>query len=151
VETFSPEEAAGPVFDLGGETPPEAAPPPPQAPAALPSLPTTASVGDTMSRRVFDTIAPGLAEIVTEIRRSLDFYSNRFPQARVEKVLVFGGTARLPHFDVFLTNELGAPVELADPLRRLEVSANGGLSEELKNLAPLFPVAVGMGIREMLE
>jgi type IV pilus assembly protein PilM len=149
VETFTPEEASGPVFDLGGESAPAGPTPPAAQTPQVSSLPTTVSAGDTMSRRVFDTIAPSLAEIVTEIRRSLDFYANRFPQARVEKVLAFGGTSRLPHFDVFLTNELGVPVELADPLRRLE--AGGGADSTLKAVSPLLPIAVGMGIRDMLE
>jgi type IV pilus assembly protein PilM len=147
VEAYQPEGASGPVFELEGTGSPAAPPAPPEP--GPPALPTTISAGDTMSRRVFDTIAPGLAEIVTEIRRSLDFYANRFPQARVEKVLAFGGSSRLPHFDVFLTNELGVPVELADPLQRLETG--GGGDSALKDLAPLLPIAVGMGIRDMLE
>ncbi len=137
-----------PVFDLGEEIGPAPAPPSASAP---PPVPTAQTVGDTMGRRVFEALAPTLAELVTEVRRSLDFYSTRFPQARVEKVLVFGGTARLSHFDLFLSNELGFPVEVADPIGRFHIAAPGGLSEELRSLSPMLPISVGMALRDMLE
>jgi type IV pilus assembly protein PilM len=142
-------EGGRPVFDLGGaeeEAAPMAGSPAEPAP---PPVPTPETVGDTTGKRVFESIAPTLAEMVTEIRRSLDFYSTRSAQTPVEKVLVFGGTARLPRFELFLSNELGIQVEMGDPLRRLQIS--DGMSEELRSFAPMLPIAVGMGIRDMLE
>lgn len=138
-----------PVFDLGDEIAPTPATPEPVAEEPPAQMPTAQTVGDTMGKRVFESMAPTLAELVTEIRRSLDFYSSRSPQAPVEKVLLAGGTSRLPNFPQFLSNELGLPVELADPF--LSVNVAGGVTAELKSLAPMFPVALGMGIRDMLD
>ena len=148
------EKPAASVFDLSEEPitapPPSAAPPSMSLPVA-PTVPTLQTVGDTTGRRVFESIAPTLAELVTEIRRSLDFYATRSPQDPIDKVLVFGGTSRLPHFDLFLSNELGMTVEVADPLSRLDVSISEEMLSELRAHAPMLTIAVGMGIRDMLE
>jgi len=150
----------GPVFDLGDEEN-EAAAAASGEPAAFdlgggetpapPPVPTAQNVGDTMGRRVFESMAPTLAELVTEVRRSLDFFSTRGSQTRVDKVFVFGGTARLPHFERFLTNELGTEVEIGNPLARLDIATPDGYSEELKSFSPMLPIAVGMGIRDLME
>lgn len=145
IPRFSDDEEAAPrhIFDLGDEP---AAPPPPETLA----VPTAQTVGDTIGRRVFESMAPTLTELVTEIRRSLDFYSTRSAQSPVSKVLVFGGTARLPRFDLFMSNELGLTVERGDPLRRLAVGGRG-VPAELQSVAPMLPIAVGMAIRDMLD
>jgi type IV pilus assembly protein PilM len=154
IEISRPSEASSkPIFDLGEDVPAPptlsqpAAPPPPVADSSL--IPTAQTMGDTPGRRVFECMAPTLGELVTEIRRSLDFYASRSPQAPVDKVIVFGGTACLPHFAKFLSNELGLPVEGGDPFERVSIA--GGFSEDLKALAPVFPVALGMGIRDMFD
>jgi type IV pilus assembly protein PilM len=141
-----------PVFDLGKAAAP---PPPPPIPSAegagLPQIPTSQSLGDSVGKRIFESMAPELAEMVRQIRQTLDYYNARASDTGISKVLVFGGTARLPHFDLFLTNELGVTTELADPFQRIQTSAGEGADPELKALAPMLTIAVGMGIRDMLE
>jgi type IV pilus assembly protein PilM len=149
------DQAEGPtrVFDLGAETEPaqppsEAAPEEPSA-GPLPSLHTQAA--GTPARQIYEAMLPTLVELVTEVRRSIEYYVNRFPDSQVDKILVFGGTARLPKFPEFLTNEVGISVEVGNPFQRLETDPSGVSAEFIEENACFMPIAVGLAIRDMLE
>jgi type IV pilus assembly protein PilM len=139
---------AGRVFDLGAEAGPAA--PPPQEPrvGGLPVLHTPGA--GAPGRQVYNAILPTLVELVTEIRRSIEYYTNRFPDSRVDRVLLYGGTARLPNFPEFLANEVGVEVEVGNPFARLEL--DGGLSREFaQENAAFLPIPVGLAIRDMIS
>jgi len=140
-----------PVFDLsaGEETP--APPSPPARDTAGPTLPSpTSPVGETGARRVYQAMLPTLTELVTEIRRSVEYYGTRSGGATVDRILLFGGTSLLPDLDQFLSREIGIPVHIPNTFERLLV-ANPSYSEEyLASVGRLFPVAVGLAIRDMI-
>jgi len=136
------------VFDLGAETPP--APSREQPP--IPPLPVVHKPGvGSPERQLYEAMLPTLVELVTEIRRSLEYYANRYPDSRVAKILIFGGTARLPNFAQFLGNEAGVTVELGNPFRQLEVDESAVPAEIAQENACYMPIAVGLAIRDMLE
>ena len=142
----------GQVFDLGAEAAPGAPPAPPAQPppraAGLPVLHTPGS--GTPGRQVYDSRLPTLVELVTEIRRSVEYYSNRFPDARVDKILLYGGTACLPNFAEFLAGEVGTGVEVGNPFLRLEVDP-GVPQDFIEQNAPYMPIVVGLAIRDMID
>ena len=146
-----PGEGEGPspqVFDLGAET---GAPPP--LPGEPPStiMPALHRPGaGTPERQVYEAMLPTLTEMVTEVRRSIEYYVNRFPDSRVDKVLVYGGTARLRQFPEFLANEIGLPVVLGNPFVRLEVDASRVSAEFVSENACFMPIVVGLALRDML-
>jgi type IV pilus assembly protein PilM len=89
--------------------------------------------------------------MVGEIRRSLEYFQSRYPDDRVERVVLFGGTALLPNLDRFLTNELALTVEIGNPLGYLSAMPAHLPAGYLRQIACLLPVAVGLALREMLE
>jgi type IV pilus assembly protein PilM len=91
---------------------------------------------------------PTVVELVQEVRRSVEYYVNRFPDSRVDGVLLFGGTARLPNLPEFLSNEIAIPVEVGNPFLRLEVDP--GVAEEIIASACMMTVAAGLAIRDLL-
>ena len=93
---------------------------------------------------------PTLTEMVTEVRRSIEYYVNRFPDSRVDKVLVYGGSARLRQFPEFLGNEIGLPVVVGNPFARLEVDASRISEEFISENACFMPIVVGLALRDML-
>lgn len=99
---------------------------------------------------VTNAVTPVLIELATEIRRSIDYYTTRY-QNRPDRIFLCGGTAKLRDLDEFLANELGIPVEVADPMANLAVSCPKYSQQYLKEVSPLFPVSIGLAIREMLE
>lgn len=99
--------------------------------------------------QVINAITPVLIELATEIRRSIDYYTTRY-QIRPEQVFLCGGTARMHNLDKFLANELGIPVVVADPTANLTVQCPSYTPDYLREVSPLFPVSIGLAIREML-
>jgi len=153
-DTRPPRQPARQIFDLSAEeaegTAAETAPEPEAAPVM--PVPVGPSLeGDSMARKVYEAMMPALTELVGEIRRSIDYYRTRYPNSTVDRVLLFGGTARLEHFGEFLSNELAIPVVVGDPFANMSFLPPGYSERYLKEIACLFPIAVGLGLREMME
>jgi type IV pilus assembly protein PilM len=143
------EAGAGKVFDLGADAGSGAPPAEEPAPRPLPSVhkPTSGSP----ARRVYNAMLPTLAELSTEIRRSIEYYANRYPDSRVDKVLLFGGTARLPHFAEFVGNEVGLPTEVGNPFQRLAIDQSSVTVDVVEENACYMPIVVGLAIRDLME
>lgn len=165
-------------FDEIGETPaapPESAPPPmpslggleelggslldplddemgsaPTRPAAPPARAAAARQDEGPS--IDDTLHGPLSRLVSEVRRSFDYYEQQLYERPVDRVILSGGVAHLPLVGAVLREELGFDqVEVADPSRSALVLGNES------NLAPLleqparFMVAVGLAARGAAE
>lgn len=87
--------------------------------------------------------------LIEEVRGSIDYHISQSADARVERLLISGNAARLPHLASRMGRGLGLPIE---PIRmlgtpRLEVTGKIGLSdEELKQTEPVLPVPVGLAL-----
>lgn len=137
------EEPITPVFDLEEE--PE---PGPEQEAAV-AQPEQEVTPEAIEDRVFSAISGVLVDLATELRRSIEYYSTRYGKMP-ERLLLCGGTAKMPHLDEFLSRELGIPVEVADPLKNLQVNVPSASAQYLKEISPMFSVAVGLAIRDMI-
>lgn len=97
-------------------------------------------------------ISPVINELLTETRRSLEYYTSRYQGAAIDKVLLLGGTARLRGLPEVLAAELGLKVEVVNPFKAVEVSAKSDLTREyLDELAPALSVGLGLALRDMVE
>jgi len=145
----APEEPSEPapeqVFDVSAEAeqPAEEAEPP--AGEAGPPAP----VGQP--QRVFQAMQPALVELVTEIRRSLEYYTTQQAGATVDRIILYGGTARMPRLDRFISREVGLPVELGNPLKHVASLPAQFTKRYLEEIGCLLPVAMGLAIRDILE
>jgi type IV pilus assembly protein PilM len=147
VQRADEEEAPTRVFDLGGETTQPTTPPQPQEPGS--ALPTLRAPGlGSPARQVYDAMLPTIVELVQEVRRSVEYYVNRFPDSRVDTMLLFGGTARMPSLAEFLGGEITIPVAVGNPFLRLELDP--GVPEEIIASACMMTVATGLAIRDLL-
>jgi len=157
-EEPSAETPVGPVFDLEEEQEPAPATPldlgveqEPSGEAAVSSEQTVAPepAGDAIQDRVFAAISGVLIDLANELRRSIEYYSTRYGRMP-ERIFLCGGTAKMPHLDEFLARELGIPVEVADPVKNFNVKVPGVSDRYLKEISPMFSVAVGLAIRDMI-
>ena len=143
------------IFDLAqppqvlSEPAPGTAPQPPAAePRPAPSIQLS---NQAITRKVYEAMLPALSELVTEIRRSLEYYRSRYPDSTVDRILLFGGTAKLENLASFIANEIGIRVDLANPLKQLDFLPPFYTRQYLDEVACLLPIAVGLAIRDVLE
>jgi type IV pilus assembly protein PilM len=80
--------------------------------------------------------------------RSLVYLKSNGDAERVDRVLLSGGGARIAGMAEVLAERLKLPVEVADPLRRLRVSADAFGTAEPRDVAPQLAVGIGLALRK---
>ena len=86
------------------------------------------------------------SQIVVEIRKSVDFYRAARPVEAINRIVVSGGACRAEGLQALLTHEFEAPVEIADPFRR--IARTGRRTPLTDGTGPAFAVAVGLAMRQ---
>jgi type IV pilus assembly protein PilM len=88
-----------------------------------------------------------LTNLMGEIRRSVQFFENQSGGATVQKLILGGGTSRMPNLAPYLSSELETPVEVFDPLRGLSLagSVNQALFQDIKEH---LSVGIGLALRK---
>lgn len=102
---------------------------------------------DDRSVRISEAITPVLNKMLSEIRRSFDFYENSIKKKPITKVILSGGSAKLKNLDRFLSDKLGVPVSVSDPFKTIQTSLKGIDLESLQDAAPMLAVGVGLALR----
>ena len=95
---------------------------------------------------LIETIKPSLDNLVREVRRSLTFYENQTKIKGFSTIILTGGSAPLKGLDSYLSSELGLPIEILNPFRKIEVEQASMLAPFEKDLCKLA-LAVGLAIR----
>jgi len=113
------------------------------------ATPAAMTEEDYLRTQITDAIMPVLQELVTELRRSLDFYRNRANGLGAQQILLTGGTAKLPGLADYLTVNLETPTSVGNPLQYLSTGPKADPSY-LLDVGPVFPVCVGLAVRELL-
>jgi type IV pilus assembly protein PilM len=88
----------------------------------------------------------GLAEVTGPIQSSLDYYLNQHDVAPLIKVLLTGGGSRIDDLAETLAASLGLSVEHAEPREMIDVGDIGISEEQLSELDPYLPVAIGLAL-----
>lgn len=96
-----------------------------------------------------EVVQTTIEELAGEIRRSFDYFKAQSREPLIHRVILTGGTAKLKNLDVFLTNEFGIDVELADPLQGVEVAIPN--PELLEDYLQDFTVAIGLALRGVVS
>lgn len=100
--------------------------------------------------KIYDVIKPIIDSIIAEIKRASLFFTNNNPSATIKRVILTGGTALMPGLLYYVANNLDLEVELANPLKGLEISSRlKDKANLLKQQAPLFSTAIGLALKEV--
>ncbi|KJR43961.1 type IV pilus assembly protein PilM [Candidatus Magnetoovum chiemensis] len=87
-------------------------------------------------------------EIVMEITRSLDFFSDSPDIDSIDEIVVGGGGAMVKGFVDMLAERTGLSVSLVNPFSKISISKK--LNESfVKSIAPIAGVAVGLALRRL--
>jgi len=82
-----------------------------------------------------------------EIQRSLDFFAATAPESHLAKVILSGGTARIPALFKVIEQRAGVPVEVMNAFKGIEVDNRKFDPAVIMNAAPAAAVAVGLALR----
>jgi len=95
--------------------------------------------------QVFKAIKPTLDNVVSEIEKSVKYFTGRYPDVKLEKLIVTGSASALPELGPFLANSSGLPVEFGNAW--VNVSYPSGLQEKLMGMSSEYAAAVGLAGR----
>jgi type IV pilus assembly protein PilM len=92
-----------------------------------------------------------LNNLLSEIKRSIQFFENQPGGKRVQRIVVGGGTAKLKNLDKFFSKELALPVEIIDPLRRISITGKDIDQRTLETYRTMATVSIGLALRKVTD
>ena len=101
---------------------------------------------DPAASRAAAVTAATLGPLLEEIRGSLDFHTAQAGGARLRRIVLTGGGARIPDLALRLEGLLGVPVVAANPLDGLDIGSTGFDPEVLAGAADLLTVPIGLAL-----
>jgi type IV pilus assembly protein PilM len=97
-----------------------------------------------------DAMVPALEavsrDLSLELRRTFDYFGSTSESDRIGRIVLSGGTARLPGVTEYLSSTWKIPVEVARPLERIDIN-DAALLEEASAAGPTLAVGVGLALR----
>jgi type IV pilus assembly protein PilM len=134
-------DQAQPLAGAGPPVPPKA------EIVAMPAVPAQ----DQTRRQIRDVIMPVFAELITEVRRSLDFYRRQHRNEAIDRIYLIGGTASLPNVARLIQSETGIATEIGNPYLHIHCDPAIATPEYLRDIAPVTTIAVGLAMRNWVE
>lgn len=95
---------------------------------------------------LIEAVKPSLDNLIREVRRSLTFYENQTKIRGFSTIILTGGSASLKGLDRYLSAELGLPVRILNPFRKIDVEQASTLAP-FENELSQWALAVGLAIR----
>jgi type IV pilus assembly protein PilM len=103
---------------------------------------------DAVVPQEVERVIQGVAEqMAGEIQRSLDFYAATAADHRVSRILLSGGTARLPALVKAIEQRAAVTVEVLNPFRNIDVDHKRFDPALIANASAAAAVAVGLALR----
>lgn len=108
--------------------------------------------GDSKTQGVVQEVLKTASEsLAMEIGNSLDFFQSTSTYQKISKLFLSGGGSKIKDFDVILQQQIGIPVEIANPFRKIEYSEKSFDLEYLRDIGPVMAVGVGLASRKVGE
>ena len=101
---------------------------------------------DKLEGQVFQAIVNTVDTLVGEIDKSIKFFQARYPENKLERVIVTGGASAIPEFPLYLANKFALNVEIGNAWRNVSFAAER--QNELLAVSNQFSVAVGLAERD---
>ncbi len=98
------------------------------------------------ARQIFQAMRPVFGDLLTEIQRSVGYYTSLHRDSRLERVVALGNAFRLPGLAKFLSQNLGVEVEKIERFQRLGESEVTQAPQFRENILT-FGVAYGLAIQ----
>ena len=101
--------------------------------------------GKITAGQVLSLLRPKLEQLAAEINRSFDHYQEKTRDGKVDRIIIFGGAAKLKGLPEFLSAELGLPVDLGNPLEDVELLFDGVIADQDDPLRLIGAIGASLG------
>jgi type IV pilus assembly protein PilM len=101
---------------------------------------------DKLEGQVYNAIIGTVDGLMAEIEKSIKFFTGRYPNAKIERIIVTGGASTLPEFPLYIANRFGISVEIGNSWRNVSFPASK--QNELLATSNHFAVAAGLAERQ---
>lgn len=101
---------------------------------------------DKLEGQVYTAILSTVDNLMSEIDKSIRFFAGRYPNAKVERIVMTGGASTLPEFPLYVANKLGMNVEIGNAWSNISFSPDQ--QNNLLSVSYKFAVAAGLAERE---
>ena len=96
--------------------------------------------------QIYQAISGTVDLLVSEVEKSIKFFLTRYPETKIDRMIVTGGASVIPEFPLHLANKFGLNVEIGNAWRN--VSFGRDRQNELLAISNQFGVAVGLAERQ---
>jgi len=105
---------------------------------------------DLTSQPIIQNVLKTASEsLAIEIGNSLDFFQSTTTYEKISKIYLSGGGSKIKDFDAILEQQIGVPVEVANPFKKIEYSGKNFDMEYLREIGPIMAVGVGLASRKV--
>lgn len=106
--------------------------------------------GEGASQSVVENALRSASEsLAVEIGNSLDFFQSSTTSQKISKLYLSGGGSKIKDFDIILQQQIGIPVEIANPFKRIEYNEKSFDPEYLREIGSVMAVGVGLASRKV--
>lgn len=100
---------------------------------------------DKLEGQIYNAIIGTVDLLVNDIDKSIKFFQGRYPNIKLDRIIVTGGASVLPEFPLYLANKFGLNVEIGNAWRNIAFPADR--QNELLGVSNHFGVAAGLAER----
>lgn len=105
--------------------------------------------GDHSVQEILPILRSVTDDLAQELQKTFDFFLATTSTAKIDQLLLSGGSARIVNFDTQLKERFGMAVEVMNPFRQIDISGSSVSEEWLTENAPSLAVAVGLAVRHV--
>lgn len=98
-----------------------------------------------LGQRIGKATEPIMSSILSEVKKAVIFYSQKYKDSKIEQLILSGSTAKIAGIDTYFANSSGIETIVANPWKFLGV--NNNIPKEVIDNAPDYSIAVGLSLR----
>lgn len=97
-----------------------------------------------LGQKIGKATEPIMSSIVSEVKKAIIYYSQKFKDSRIEQIVLSGSSVKLPGIETYFADNLGIEALVANPWKFLNPT---GVPKEILNNAPDYSTAVGLALK----